>query len=248
MEWLESLNSKTYRLSGLVFDVIQEAKDVVKAFDSLKMVKTASSDAPALDISVDPELASKVKINLSLMRRNDNLRDGSYQTDSVREAKVDDLPKLSTDEENFKEDTIVLPSRKTADSNYLGLVVFQKPESKAYAVSVYLMDSYLGRYALKTNYYFRESSRNAALRAFRNARRIVREVREEISEEGIIQSQLPNTLRRRLLAIEGEIEPTANKTATYLNTNNVKPADTKNSPATYIPNKRPLEQDLELAE
>jgi len=243
LRWLPGLKSiSPYAVrDSLSKEVAREAREVCALLASMKVIKQASSDKE-LHFYVDPRLAGKYKINLHLMRENDEdevVSAGPADDGKTVVAKVEKA-------EDFREDTVTFASKKTSDPNYLCSVVLQKPEGKVYAVSVYVTETYLGRYAFKANYYFREASQRAANRCFERVVRAVRELRQDMIEDDVVQVKVPYLLRKRLSGLEGEVEPKINQMATYLNPDNVGTANPDAPVASYLPQKRSISEDLSL--
>lgn len=243
MEWyLESLTSRIIKC--LQDEVSVQAKEVLSLLTP-RRVRTAASGADEVNVYVDPRLAGKYKINLHLMDKNDEERERSP-------ASEDSTVKTASESEpnpGFREATISFVSKKTSDPNYLCTVVLQKPEGKVYCVSAYLMETYLGRYAFRTNFYFRKESSKAAHRCYDRVARAIRELKQDVIEDDILQNTVPRLMRKRLASIDGEIEPRVNKTATYLDPENQpEMSNPERSPATYIPSKRSVTDDLIMPE
>lgn len=222
-----------------------EALGAAEVFASLRQVKTASKSED-LHLYVDPRFAGKYKINLHMIEQNDRERNEEDQepSPSVKTAKA-----VPEDEDEFQETTVSFVSKKTSDPNYLCTIVLQKPEGKVWSVSAYLMETYLGRYAFRANFYFKKENSRSARKCYARVSRAIREMRQDVIEDDILQNAVPRLMRKRLSSIEGEVEPRINKMATYLNPDNaVEPVGPESSPATYIPNKRSVTDDLMLEE
>lgn len=249
MIWYKKASEISSCLAVIIEDVSQEAKLVHKLLTP--NVRTAAKRSLRdAHFYVDPKLAEQFRINLHLIEENDKDQDSSEERYAIDEE--DDLTKKAGSKEGtgiddiVMEDTVSFTSKKTADSNYLCSIVFQKPENDLFSVSVYMVETYLGRYAFRSNYYFRKSSRRAAEKCFRRAVRSVKELRKDVMEDDILQSRVPHLLKKRLTGIEGEIEPKINNTANYLNPNNVPTSsDPDKSNVNYIPVRRSLQEDLE---
>lgn len=219
-------------------DVAIQAVDVSNILLSMKMVKTASADRKDVHFYIDPKLAENYKINLHMISQSDS---GSSGEDVITKA-------AGLDGKEFAEETISFPSKIKRDPNYICSIVFQKPEDEVYAVSAYLVETYLGRYAYKSNWYFRAGSTGAAKRCYARVLRAVKDLRTDIIEGTRNQNEVPYQLRRVLQGEAGEIEPKSNKMATYLNPDNVMPKSSANEAdnIVYIPKNRSIKEDLEL--
>jgi hypothetical protein len=218
-------------------EVSEESAEVRRVFASArKMTKMAALERQPLHFYVDPRLAEKFTINLHLADFAD--ADGDKMVVAADKKAVGD----------FVEKTVSFPSKRSYESSYLCSVVFQKPDDEVYAVSAYLTETYLGQYAFKTNYYFRKGSRGAALRCYNRVLTIVNDTKESFSEGNLSQNELPYHMRRALQGEVGEVEPKANKMATYLNPDNVAPKTSIGSEnILFIPKGRSIVGDLDMA-
>ena len=240
MLWIPKLNSS--HLVVLAKETsAQEGLEVAKLLSSVRQIKTASAN-DELHLYVDPRLAGKYKINLHLMEQNDKERQAEVSTEpAVKTATVE------SSGSDFQETTISFVSKKTSDPNYLATIVLQKPEDKVYCISAYLMETYLGRYAYRANFYFRKESTRNAKKCYERVARALQEMRQDVVDDNLLQNSVPRLMRKRLSSIEGEVEPRINKMATYLDPENqVEPMGPETSPASYIPNKRSITDDLLL--
>jgi hypothetical protein len=211
-------------------------REVTSLFDSLKMTKTASSHKQDVHLFVDPHLASNYNINLHIMDGNDSAR----QVSAAKEDKQEDR------EVDFREETLCFPSRQSRDPNYICSIVLQKPEGNIFVVSAYLLETYLGQYAFKSNYYFREGSGVEANRCFDRVLGHVTDLREEIIKGAKNQNEVPYLLRLSLQDEAGEIEHKTDKIAVYLDPSNVPPKRTIGSENILtVPNERSLDLDLD---
>ena len=212
-----------------------QAKEVSSILSA--RVKTANSGND-LHFYVDPRLAGKYNINLHLMEENDRRGSGGERMTSQANAELSD----------FEEETVTFPSAKKDDSHYLCSVVMQKPEKKVFSVSAYLLETYLGRYAYRADFYFREGSKSSASRCYGRVIAAVRDLKLDVIEGGLNQNEIPYYLRRKLQGEQGEIEPKKNKMAVYLDPANL-PAKTTigTENMTVIPRRRPIEDDLNMA-
>jgi hypothetical protein len=210
----------------------KQAKEVSSIME--RRIKTANSGND-LHFYVDPRLAGKYNINLHLMDENDRRGSGGERMTSQANSELSD----------FEEETVTFPSAKKDDSHYLATVVFQKPEKKVFSVSAYLLETYLGRYAYRADFYFREGSKASASRCYGRIVSAVRDLKQDVIEGGLNQNEIPYILRRKLQGEQGEIEPKKNKMAVYLDPSNVpakKTIGTENM--TVIPRRRPIENEL----
>lgn len=240
MLWLQRLSS-SHLIALARESSAQEALGVVDVFSSVRHVKTAHS-SDELHLYVDPRLAGKYKINIHLMEQNDKERQAESSTDPA--IKTATIESSGTD---FQETTVSFVSKKTSDPNYLCTIVLQKPEDKVWSVSAYLMETYLGRYAFRANFYFRKESTRSARKCYERVARAMQEMRQDVVEDDLLQNAVPRLMRKRLSSIEGEVEPRINKMATYLDPENkVEPIGPETSPASYIPTKRSVTDDLLL--
>lgn len=219
-------------------DVALEAPEVAEIFASLaKQIKVASADKADLHFYVDPRLAERYHINLHMADVGDLGPDGDRRVVSADKRAVGD----------FIEETISFPSKRKYEPNYVCSVVFQKPEDEVYAISAYMMETYLGRYAYKANFYFKKDSRNSALRCYDRVLRAVKDLKTDFIERDLKQNEVPHHLRRQLQGEAGEIEPKSNRTATYLDPNNVAKSTTVGSEnILYIPTHRSIKDDLDM--
>jgi len=232
LNWVGSLALRSRSIGGLCKDVSSQARDVARIF-SAPLVKTASTDNE-LHFYIDPRLAGKYKVNLHLMGENDK-EDGRKMVEA------------SDKSDNFSDETINFPSRNKSDPHYVCNVVFQKPEDKVFCVSAYLMETYLGRYAYKANWYFREKSRPAAVRCYGRVLVAVKDLRQDVIENGLNQSEIPFMMGRLLQGERGEVEPKINQMATYLNPDNVPPKTSLGSERIpYFPKHRGIAEELDL--
>jgi len=227
---------KTCRFAAVeqkaIYEVASQACDAKVIFASLKkQIKLAKSGRPDLHFYVDPQLAEKYDINVHLVDSTEASNDGKTVT-----AK-------KTIEGDFQEETITFPSALKNEPNYLCSVVFQKPDEDVYAVSAYLIETYLGRYAWKSNYYFKKESKNSAARCFHRVIQAIKDVREDLIEKSVNASEAPYHLRRALQGISGELEPKSNQMATYLNPDNI-PLKGKVPHPVYIPENRKITEGL----
>lgn len=222
-------------------DVVSDAETVSRMFASLihpqTMVKTASKSD--LHFYVDPRLAEKYKINLHLI-------DTDVQASTEDGGRVISADKKNSD---FIEETVTFASKRQYEPNYICTIVFQKPDDQVYSVSAYLMETYLGRYAYKSNYYFRKDSRAAAQRCFSRVITAVKDIRQDFMERDLKQNEVPYHLRRALQGEAGEVEPKSNGVATYLDPKNVAKKTTIGSENIItIPSRRSIKDDLRLEE
>jgi len=240
MRWYRALSSS--HLSEQAKELArQEALEAYGAFSSFRQVKTASKGQEGIHLFVDPRYAEKYKINIHLMDGNDQEREAEGSEGNIKTAEI------SGDGEDFSESTITFVSKRASDPNYVCTVVLQKPEGKVWSVSAYLMETYLGRYAYRADYYFREKSRKGARKCYDRVARAMREMRQDVIDDDLLQNAIPRLMRKRLSSIEGEVEPKINRMATYLDPNNkVEPIGPETSPALYLPNKRNVTEDLML--
>lgn len=237
MKWFREEEGPTLASVAARSDVAEQAPEVAQIFESLgKAVKTASTDKADLHFYIDPKLAEKYHINLHLA---DSDPEGGGKVVSADRKAIGD----------FVEETVSFPSKRKYEPNYLCSVVFQKPEDEVYAVSAYMVETYLGRYAFKANYYFKKDSRNSALRCYDRVLRAIRDLKSDFCEKDLKQNEVPHHLRRALQGEAGEVEPKSNKTATYLDPNNVAKSTTVGSDnIVYIPGRRSIREDLEMGE
>ena len=211
MRWFDQISgSRKVRTEAIEY-AKRLAPAVASIFRSLKQHRFAGR--PDVHFYVDPQLAANFNINLHMIQEA-NEPDGKVVTAADN---------LSGD---FKEQTITFPSRRTRDPNYLCSVVFQKPEDSVYCVSAYLTDTYLGRYAYRANWFFREASRASAIRCFNRVFGMVKDVKQDFIESTRSQSEVPYVLKKALQGEAGEIEEKANKIALYLDPANVAPQTT----------------------
>ena len=232
MHWFAAFNQKSKLLNAVGLDVAKQAQRLAAAMS--KQVKAAGS---GINFYIDPKLAQDFSFNLHAMEQNDADR-VAHRTEKTADGKA-------AAGEDFMEETVSFHSKKTADSNYLCSVVMQKPENKLYCVSVYMVESYLGRFAFKANYYFRDGSRRAAEKCYSRVARAVRELRQDMMDDDVVQSRVPHLMKRRLAGIEGEIEPRINKVSTYLDpANSGSNFDPAKQFSTYIPTQRSITDDL----
>jgi hypothetical protein len=149
--------------------------------------------------------------------------------------------------EDMREKIVYFPSKKKNDSNYLCTIIMQNIERKVFCVSVFLIDTYLGRYAYKANFYFRQKGRNEALSCFNRISKIVKNIRSEICSSVCYQSEIPYLLKRSLLEEKGEIEPVSNHIAIYLDPKNVSQRNTLASESIItIPKPKSIEEELDM--
>lgn len=172
-----------------------------------KRVRVASGASDELHFYVDPRLAGKYKINLHLI--DENNADGSKTVTAAEKAP------------DFDEETVSFPSSLKRESHYLCNVLFQRPEKKVFMVSAYLLETYLGRYALRKDFYFRDGSKGAARRCYERVLRAVRDLRQDIIDGSLMQNEIPVHLGRMLQGEAGEVEPAVNHMAVYLDPKNV---------------------------
>lgn len=231
MNWFDHPESTLTKRAST--EVGFEAPKVAKLLSTLRPTKTASSGRQDVHFFVDPKLAENFNINLHLIEQNDKTRVA-----------------LASDKDGgpeFSEETISFPSKRKNEPNYLCSVVFQKPEDEVYAVSAYLMETYLGRYAYKANFYFRGKSRLAAFRCYKRVLQAVQDLKTDVIEGSRNQNETPYLLKKALQGESGEVEPKSNKMATYLDPNNIKPQTTVGSEnIVYIPKGRSIKEDLDL--
>lgn len=240
MFWFDRLSIQ-HHIEGAREESNSCAREVFAILSSRRMLKTAGASKDIV-FHVDPKLASKYKINFKLMEENDN----EDPKELKQEASAEEPKEVfAQSESDFEETTVSFVSKSTREPNYLATIVLQKPEGKVYCVSAYVMETYLGRYAFRANFYFREGSRRSAKKCYDRVVRAVKELRSDILEDGLIQGMAPRILAKRLSGIEGEIEPRINKMAIYLDPENspAKP-DPANGFSTYIPTKRSVIDDL----
>lgn len=240
MLWLQRLSS-SHLVSLARDDSAKDALAAVEAFSSVRPIKTANS-SDEIHLYVDPRMAGKYKINLHLMEQNDKERHAEVSSEpAIKTATVE------SSGPDFQETTVSFVSKKTSDPNYLATIVLQKPEDKVWAISAYLMETYLGRYAFRANFYFRKESTRSAKKCYERVARAIQEMRQDVIEDNLLQNAVPRLMRKRLSSIEGEVEPRINKMAIYLDPDNqVEPIGPETSPASYIPNKRSVTDDLLL--
>lgn len=228
MDWFSQKSPVSNKIRA---EVTSQAGNVAAIFGGLKMVKTASGRKD-LHFYVDPKLAENFNINLHLVEQNDRQ---AGRTVTAGESG------------DFREATISFPSKQKRDPNYLCSVVLQKPEDEVYAVSAYLMETYLGRYAYKSNWYFRKKSGAAANRCYERVLRAVEDLKTDVIEGSKYQSEVPALMKRALQGEAGEVEPKDNKMATYLNPANVAATNGLASEnIVYIPKGKSLLDDLDL--
>jgi hypothetical protein len=240
MRWLHILGS-SHLVAKAKDAAAEEALAVEKVLSSIRPIKTANS-GDEIHLYVDPRMAGKYKINLHLMEQNDKERTAEVSAEpSIKTATVE------SSGADFQETTVSFVSKKTSDPNYLATIVLQKPEDKVWAVSAYLMETYLGRYAFRANFYFRKESSKNAKKCYERVSRAIQEMRQDVVDDNLLQNSIPRLMRKRLSSIEGEVEPRINKMAIYLDPENqVEPIGPETSPASYIPNKRSVTDDLFL--
>ena len=239
MKWFQQPEPRSPAIAEIMSDVLMQATDVAEIFSSVgKAVKTASSDRPDLHFYIDPKLAENYDRHLHMASEAT-----ADEWDGSRKVVAADRKAVS----DFSEETVSFPSKRKYEPNYVCSVVFQKPDDEIYAVSAYMVETYLGRYAWKSNYYFRKENRNSALRCYNRVLRAVRDLKTEFMEKDLKQSEVPYHLRRSLQGESGEIEPKSNRTATYLDPNNIPPKGEVPRPV-YVPPSRGIRQDLEMGD
>ena len=241
MKWFQQPEPHSPAVAEIMSDVLMQASDVAEIFSSVaKNVKTASSGRPDLHFYIDPKLAENYDINLHMASDEAAPSD---DWDGGRKVVAADKKAVS----DFSEETVSFPSKRKYEPNYVCSIVFQKPDDEVYAVSAYMVETYLGRYSWKSNYYFRKESRNSALRCYNRVIRAIKDLKTEFAEKDLKQSEIPYHLRRYLQGETGEIEPKSNKVATYLDPNNI-PLKGEIPRPVYIPATRGIKQDLEMGD
>jgi hypothetical protein len=218
----------------MVKEVAAQSLGAKTIFASLRgLTKIARSGRPDLHFYVDPHLAEKYDINV-------HLADDAEPAPSSMTVAASNKGIAS----DFQETNVPFPSALKNEPNYLCTVVFQKPDEDVYAISAYLVETYLGRYAWKSNYYFRKESRNSAVRCFNRVLQAVRDVKEDMLEKGSNASETPYRLRRALQGTTGELEPKSNKMATYLDPDNVPLKEAEPPRPVYVPKSRSVKSQL----
>lgn len=196
-------------IEGVANDVRGQAVVVSEITKRLSggLVKLASK--ADLELIVSPEIAKNYRINIGAIK----------EADKFSAVQIDDG-------KDFADETVSFPSANSSDPNYICSVVFQKPHEDVYCVSAYMMETYLGQYAYKANWYFRKTSRNAAMRCYKRVLGMVRDLRSDFVENQKNHSEIPYNLKRALQGEAGEIEHVKNKMAVYLDPKNVHPSKT----------------------
>lgn len=229
MDWFQRKNKN----AGVPREDLSMKREAQAVARIITAGRTRLAGRETMHFYVDPDLATNFDINLHLMKKNDQ-----------RQASVSRKDDTVSD---FKEKTIVFASKLKRSSNYSCSIVFQKPEDKVYCVSAYMTDESLGRYAFKANYYFRKSSRTAALRCFKRVLKTVKAVKADVIDGEKPQGEVPYLLKKALQNESGEINPKSNKTAVYLNPSNVAKQTTIGSEnIVTIPKKKSIVEDLEM--
>jgi len=191
------------------------APKVAAIFKSMKRCILASSRPVNLNLNIDPKLAEQFNINFRMIQEADNPEEMKIITASNNNFN-----------DNFKEQFVTFPSKRTRDPNYLCSIIFQKPEDSVYCISTCMTDTYLGRYVYRANWFFRDSSRSSAMRCFNRIIRTVQDIKSDFVEGTRNQNEIPYALKKSLQGESGEIEEKSNKIATYLDPDNIAPQTT----------------------
>lgn len=217
-------------------ETLRQAADAKAIFASVgKAIKTAAADRTALHFYVDPRLAEKYDINLHMI-------DSGEATGEGRDVFAGKEPK-----DDFAEETVTFASKRKYEPNYSCSVIFQKPDGEVYSVSAYMIETYLGRYAHKSNFYFKADNRAKALRCYARILGVVKDLKADFLDGDLKQNEVPNHLRRALQGEAGEIEPKSNKMATFLDPANTAKSTTIGSEnIIFIPTHRGITEDLEM--
>ena len=192
-------------------EVTEQARDIARHLPD--KVSLASSGGEQKETPYAPEIHDHYKVNPEAVKQ--------YEPLKIVEAISDKEVKTAETEASFpKSETFYFPSKLKREPDYACSVSYQKPEDKLCAVSVYLVETYLGRYAFRRNFYFRKKNEKAAKKCYTRAIRTVRELIEDMQDETIPQTRIPYVLRKRLSPMDGEIEPKTSSVATYLDSKN----------------------------
>ncbi len=232
-------------------EVIKQVSEVKEIFSSLKkIIKTAKSRNKDLHFFISPKLAEKYNINLhylddSVQQDDEDLESYSSEDSDSNEGNV--YASKKDGQIDFKEETVTFASKRKYEPNYTCSVIFQKPESEIFVVSAYMIETYLGRYAFKANYYFKKENKKSALRCYQRVVKAVKDLKYDFIEKGTNQNEVPHYLKRALQGENGEVEPKSNDMATFLDPKNVVKQTTIGSENILtIPTSRNIMDDLKI--
>ena len=246
MKWFKPKRSRDAILSTIMADAKDRGKEISAIFKNIRQIRTASSGRQDVHLYIDPNLVANYNVNLHLIGDNNG---GS----TTKETKVENIAPLAEkktaaakdSDRDFLEESVPFPSKQGRDPNYLCHVVFQKPEEDVYSVSAYLMETYLGQYAFKSNYYFRASSKDRAKRCFERVAKAVKDLQADIMDGSRNQNAVPYLMKRALQGEVGEVEHKRDKVANYLDPSNVPPQKSVGAENILtIPTERSIKDDL----
>jgi len=190
-----------------------EAEALIDSYSNDGIVRTASSEGEdaLLNQLLLSKLANKFKIKVDLIKR------GKKKSRKPKQDKDSDL-----DVRLGATDMVSFPSvANNNDPDYVCSIKMHKPQDNIIAVSVYLMETTIGQYAYKNNFFFKPGNEDLAKRCYRRVAMAIKDVREDVASGHNLQHEVSLMIAKRLQGEESEVQQEVKQFAVYLDPRNV---------------------------
>jgi len=210
----EDMRSEAASLAG-------EANVLIDSYSQDGLVKTASKEESKEDAILNQlllsKLASKFKIKVDLIRRGKK---------KPKKQKAEKPEETALDTRLGATDMVSFPAvANNNDPDYVCSVKMHKPQDNIIAVSVYLMETTIGQYAYKNNFFFKPGNEDLAKRCYRRVAMAIQDVREDVASGYNLQHEVPLLISKRLQGEESEVQQEVKQFAVYLDPRNVNRTD-----------------------
>lgn len=193
-------------------------------YDEEPTVKTASTEAVQIDPKKSEDallnqlllskLAQKFEIKVDLVKRGKKKNKRTKHVTKADESKLDTRLEAT--------DMVSFPAvANNNDPDYACSVKLHNPQNDIIAVSVYLVETNIGQYAYKNNFFFKPGNDDLAKRCFRRVSLAVRDVREDVAAGYNLQHEVPSMIAKRLQGEESEVQQEVKQFAVYLDPKNI---------------------------
>jgi hypothetical protein len=202
-----------------VAELAGEAEALIKSYSEDGIVRTASGETEdaLLNQLLLSKLANKFKIKVDLIKRG--------KKNKSRKAKPKDK-EPGLDARTGATDMVSFPAvANNNDPDYVCSVKIHKPQDDIIAVSVYLMETNIGQYAYKNNFFFKPGNEDLAKRCYRRVSLAIKDVREDVASGYNLQHEVPLLITKRLQGEESEVQQEVKQFAVYLDPRNVHKTD-----------------------
>jgi len=215
-----------------VADLAGEAEALIKSYSEDGIVRTASGETPdaLLNHLLLSKLSNKFKIKVDLIKRGKKNKSRKNKLKDDTKVKATDMvsfPAVANNEPGLDvrvgaTDMVSFPAvANNNDPDYVCSVKIHKPQDDIIAVSVYLMETNLGQYAYKNNFFFKPGNEDLAKRCYRRVSMAIKDVREDVASGYNLQHEVSLMIAKRLQGEESEVQQEVKQFAVYLDPRNV---------------------------